>query len=149
MKILLTFLLSMSFTLIEHDVAIATFTIYQEAGALMLDVDFDARDLANELDVKPSEITTDLVGNYLSENTEFSFDGEQITISVKELKKKRGHLVAQSVFETDDLEFTNIMVKNTCLLEVEEHSNVIEIKLFGQDRGFRMHKERTFIEVDY
>ena len=147
MKLILTFLLSVSVALVEHDVPVATFNIYLEADALKLDVNFDARDLARELDVKPAEITAEMVETYLNEHTEFSFDGEQKTISVKDLKKKRGHLIAQSVFNTDILEFTNIVVRNTCFLEMEEQSNVIEIRLNGHERGFRMHKGRTSIEV--
>ena len=147
MKLILTFLLSLSVALVEHDVPVATFDIYKEADTLKLDVNFDARDLASELDVKPAEITAEMVETYLNEHTKFSFDGEHKTILVKDLKKKRGHLIAQSVFDTDDLEITGIIVQNTCFLEIEEHSNVIEIRLNGQERGFRMHKGRTSIEV--
>ena len=147
MKTIMTFLLSLSLTLIEHDVAVATFTIYQEANTLRLDVSFDIRDLSAELDKKTMDITVKMVETYLNEHVEFSFDGQRRTINVKELKKKRGHLIAQSVFKTNDLEFTNIQLKNTCLMKVEEHSNILEVRLSGQERDFRMHKDRTFIEV--
>ncbi len=147
MKMILAFLLSMSLVLPKHDVPVATFTIYQEANTLKLDVNFDVGDLSDELDKKPTDITAELVEIYLKEHTEFSFDGEPKTISVKELKKKRGHLIAQSVFNTDDMDFTNIRLKNTFLVEVEDHSNVFEIRLYGQERDFRMHKDRTIIEV--
>jgi len=147
MKILLTYLLSLPLTLMEHDVAVATFTIYQDADSLRLDVNFDVHDISDALKKKPNDITAEMVETYLNDHTEFRFDGERKTLSVKELKKKRGHLIVQLEFKTAGLEFSNIQLRNTCLIEVEEHSNLLEIRLNNQERDFRMDKNRTYIEV--
>ena len=132
-----------------HDVAIAMFRISQSAEGLALDVTLDIQDLSTDLGIAQEEINLQDVQSYLKLHTQFIFNGDENEIQLLEFKKRRDHFLLKAIFQKDTKDITDIHVHNTCLLNIPDHSNLIQIHLNEQLRDFRMHIERRHIAVEY
>lgn len=64
-------------------------------------------------------------------------------------KKVRDHLRINASFDSSIQNIETISVENTCLIEVPNHSNIIQLDLNDQTKDFRMHKGRTEISISY
>ena len=50
-------------------------------------------------------------------------------------------------FKNSPQRIKSIQVKNTCLIAVPNHSNIIQLNLNDASHDFRMHQERTEIRL--
>ena len=132
-----------------HDVAIAMFRISQSAEGLALDVTLDIQDLSTDLGVAQSDIILADIQAYLDKHTQFEFNGEQNEISLLDVKKVRDHFLVKGQFKKKVNALNEIQIRNTCLVEIPDHSNIIQVQANGTLRDFRMHKERTSIQIKY
>ncbi len=145
MNIILSIIFVLSFNIIAHDAAIAIFTIKQKNDKTLLDITLDAQDLASVLDVLEKELSSSLIENYLNEQTTFLFNEEQYNVKINEIHRRGDHLQIRGFFDSEIIEINTIKIQNTCLLEIEDHSNIIQFRLNGKARDFRMNKHRTTI----
>lgn len=143
--LLLTFLTTSFFS---HDIQVATFMIYQESDQVFLAVKIEAQDIANELAVASVEHDPKLIESFLNDQTMFKFNGQRKHLTVKSVEVKEDHLIIQSEFEGVIESIQNVDIQNTCLLSIENHSNIIQLRLNNQERDFLMNSKRTNINVE-
>ncbi|MFK7806200.1 MAG: hypothetical protein AB8F74_00235 [Saprospiraceae bacterium] len=132
-----------------HDVPIATFQITESESLLQLDVTFDLEDFSKSLDVEVEEIDLQYMKDYLSENTNFFFNGKETALHVSDVKIVRGHIRVKGNFGKALEKIETIKIKNICLNNVRHHSNHIQIDLNDKTKDYRMHKRRTEIKLKY
>jgi len=130
-----------------HDIDVAYFKLYNDADTIKLEVITELKDLIEEIGVQQEDITADLLNNYFNEHLEFHFDKIGSAISVEEFEIKAKHLFVQANFERKLKSCRNIKIKKTCLLSIEDQSNIIEVRLAKQERDFLMNSDRNTIEV--
>ncbi len=147
MNLLSLLLAMMSLVYVNHDIQIATFRIYKESTDLLLDINMDSEDLSLELDIASSELSRERVEEYINTQTAFIFDGQRSLLKVHSLSFTGDHISVQSSFDVSITSFETIEIHNTCLLTLEDQSNVIAIRLNDAERDFLMNSRRTMIQV--
>lgn len=138
-----------SHTTPPHDIAIAMFRISQSEARLTLDISLDANDLATALGKTEEEINLSMVQTYIAQHTQFEFNSMKNDIHLLELKKVREHLLIKGEFLKGVNSIEEIHIQNTCLIDIPNHSNIIQVQVNDGLRDFRMHKERVKIEIEY
>lgn len=132
-----------------HDVPVAIFHITASDGMLAIDITFDLEDFSKSLDIKTSEINLRRMQNYLTKNTSFQFNAQVANLQISEVKIVRDHINVKGDFGKLINSIGTIKIENTCLNNVARHSNVIQIDLNNKSKDYRMHKERTKINLEY
>lgn len=141
--------------LFSHDVAMANFDIHHKDEKLTLTVSMDKEDFENlypEKDQAAVDLTQEdeFVQKYLDEHFYLVVNGQKINFILEEVSKDYHHY--DMVFlshEKVEQAIHYIQLKNTCLIEVEDHSNVVNFQINDTNRTFRLHEGRTRIEVEY
>lgn len=131
-----------------HDIPIAIFKLYEAQEEIHLSVVMDLEDLVHFSDIISDNIEEEKVLDYLNSHTAWFFDDRLASIQLLEVKQEREHLHIIAKLDTLVKDFSKIKVKNTCLNEVRNHSNIIQVELGEEIKDFRMHKGRTKIEVE-
>ncbi len=149
MKIILILFSFLCYTAPTHDAAIAMFKIYEVEGKTQLYVSIDAEDLSSELGVSFSEVNREKLELYFTKNFSVAVDNERVTYTIDKFSFEMDHVKAIGSFENMPKKIQIIEIKNTCLIDVEDHSNIIQIDLVGETKDFRMHKGRSKIFVEY
>jgi len=130
-----------------HDVPMATFHITESNAVIKLDITFDVEDFSKSLDIETTDINTENMENYLTENTSFLFNDKVARLKISEVKIVRDHIKVKGNFGKSALMIKTIKVENRCLNNVPRHSNIIQIDINDKSRDYRMHKKRTVIEL--
>ena len=146
--ILLTFSL-LVLTSATHDVAIALFKIHTSENNLRLDMSFDIEDICTAMKTTEARLTEQSVEQYINENTLFEFDGQRNSIKVKSMNRKEDHLKVKAIFKQKIKNVKHLIIINHCLIDIEDHSNIISVDLNNESRDFRMDNERLRIEISY
>ena len=143
----LLLLVSLFVTTYTHDIQVAYFTFHQEDGQLLIDINFEKEDLLSTLDLTEEDLTNGHILSYLKENFEVKLNGIETHFRLKNVDQKENHLQIVCLVGTSPTKLNSIIVDNTCFLDIEDHSNIIEIKLENQERGFLSNKDRTNIII--
>ncbi len=135
---------------IIHDVPVAYFKIQESKENVLLEINFDTEDLNKALKItSSSEVTLNLIQDYINNHTNFEFDSCITKVIVKNISLNQSHTTLLCSFKGTHSINNNISIKNTCLLSIKDHSNIVSIKHNSKLREYRMHKERTTITIDY
>ena len=135
---------------IDHDIQVSTFTVYQRpSDKIKLDVVMEIDDLSDELKTTADQLTPNLLETYLNSQTAFKFNGSGKMLRVNAVAVKAKHLIIQSEFEGAVHSVHTLEIQNTCLLGVEDQSNIIEIRLNDQERDFLMNSSRKKIKIEW
>lgn len=150
MKVLLFSLLSVLFfpTDVHHDVPVATFTVYEEEGDLLLNVEFDSNDFLNSTEMKKDSVSSSRLEAYLNKQTSWVLNSEKLQLMVTHHDFRNGHLFVYVNLGKLPNKLTELRVENSCLINVSHQTNNVIIKLTDERKGYRMHKDRTSISVD-
>lgn len=146
--IVLTIVISNSFVF-AHDVAIAVFHISESNESIQIDIAFDIEDFCESIGIKAEEVNLEKMQNYLNDNTSFQFNTLVSSLEVLEIKIVRDHIKVRGVFEKVVESVKTIKIRNNCLINVSGHSNIIKVDLNDKSKDYRMHKERTEINLAY
>jgi uncharacterized protein YuzE len=65
------------------------------------------------------------------------------------MKNREKHIYIKASLTKPLKNISSLEIENNCLLDIDGHSNIIEIRLENQERDFLMNKRRTFIKVNY
>ena len=150
--ILLVSFLSISSTNLMHDSVSATFNVIKRGHVLMLEIEFDMHDMSHSIgknNQHHNKITKQEFREYLHKTTSWEFDGEMIIPEVLSLKTIGGHSKAICFLSKAKKNIKSIKIKNEFLLGVKEHSNIIKLDVNNTFKGFRMHKNRKELQVNY
>lgn len=132
-----------------HDMRIAKFHITELEATIQINMIFDLEDLSKSLDVKVNEVTVENIQNYLDKNTNWQFNSQIADLIVSEIKIVKDHIRVKGGFGKVGQKIKTLKIENHCLVDVSDHSNIIQIDLNDRSRDFRMHGERTEIRLEY
>lgn len=132
----------------NHDIQVAIFKVYSVPNGLMLDIHFESEDILAELNIDYTQISTEVISQYLHQNLKFKLENKMIDFRIKDLEVDGKHLLITSEFLTYNASFKKIEIQNTCLLSLEGQSNIIEVRIEDQERDFLMNTARMHINID-
>ena len=146
--IILTIAISNSF-FFAHDVPMAVFHISESNNSIEINITFDLEDFCESLDINTQEVDLEKMQNYINDHTSFQFNTLVSSVKILETKIVRDHIKVKGVFEKVDQKVKTLKIKNTCLINISRHSNVIQVDLNNKSKDYRMHKKRTEINLNY
>lgn len=131
-----------------HDVPVAIFKIYQKEGVFLLDVTFDQKDIYEEMG---SDVSLDLssIGSYVKDNLMLKVDQNIVSFQIQTIEFSGDHLHLHGTIDMMLSDHSILTITNTCLNSINKHSNIIQLDLMDTSKDFRMHKNRTSIEIHY
>ena len=132
-----------------HDVPLAVFQITESNSILEIDIAFDLDDFTESLGIKTTELNSEYMEHYLNENTSFQFNSQVANLKISEMQIVRDHIKVKGNFRKVMNSVKTITIENTCLNNIFRHSNVIQIDLNNTSRDYRMHTDRTVINIKY
>lgn len=134
---------------ISHDIQVAYFKIYEKGDQLVVDFVFEREDLLEALGQKQSDLEDAHIHSYLEEKFAVRINGKRIEIGFNyiDVKEKHVHLSGSLMGKIETI--NTIEIDNHCLLDIYKHSNIVELRLFDQERDFLMNAERTNIKINY
>ncbi len=144
--ILLLFLMNGFFA---HDVQVAFFKIHQENDNLEMEIIMEKEDVESTFKESQISFSENNFKNYLRENISLWINKEKqiLCLDVMEINEKHISVICDIHEVKSRIE--SLDINNTCLLNIDNHSNIIEIRLDNSERDFLMNKKRTSISVMY
>jgi len=133
----------------SHDIQLAHFEIHQKNDNLIIEFAIDHDDMLSAHEGSNIELTDELLQEYISSNFSVSINGTRHDLSFGTMTIKGEHINLVGQISNLDQVITTIDIENTCLLNIEGHSNIIKLKLYEKQRDFLMNKERTSIQITY
>lgn len=147
MKLLLCIVGMIFSSSFNHDIQIAFFKISQNSDKLIIDVTFEKEDIENVLQSSLNNLTSKQLASYLSAHFNLYINGKLEVCEFENMHIEAKHIRMQGSISDIPTEINSIEIINTCLLSIEGHSNIIEIKLNEQVRDFLMNKDRIAINI--
>jgi len=143
----LLFLLLFVFYSTPHDIQVAHYTISQDDENIIVDFGFEASDLRAALMDK--SLSQENIQEYVDGTFSLKLNGEKQILCYDPAELRRKHIYMQARSPKPKEGIASLEIVNTCLLMIEGHSNVIELRLDEEERDFLMNKNRTRIVVNY
>lgn len=134
---------------VSHDIQVAYFKIYKKGDILMTDVIFEKDDLLEILGNEESELLGSDVVSYLKLNFALKINNASIDLDFGEAVIKDNHVYVSGSFSQPIESISLIEINNNCLLRIKNHSNIIQLRLYDEERDFLMNSERTNIKIKY
>ena len=132
-----------------HDVQVAFFKIYQVKDFVQVDFVFEKEDLMLSLENEKLNALTDDLENYLQNKFSIIINNEKCTLNYSLAEIENRHISISGSLTKPIRLIQSIEIDNTCLLTIEDHSNIIKVRLHNQERDFLMNADRTSIKIDY
>ena len=132
-----------------HDVQVAFFKIHQENDNLEMHIIMEKEDVESTFKESQISFSENNFKNYLRENISLWINKEKqiLCLDVMEINEKHISVICDIHEVKSRIE--SLDINNTCLLNIDNHSNIIEIRLDNSERDFLMNKKRTSISVMY
>jgi len=134
--------------LYTHDIQVAFFKIHQEADQLNIDFVFEKEDLNFLLD-KDEILSNERLEDYINNNFLISVDHQKSNLSFGKVTVEEKHVHINGFITTTSQAIKSLEIKNTCLLDIEDHSNIIEVRINNRERDFLMNNDRTSLQISY
>jgi len=128
-----------------HEVPIALFDITIVSDeTITIDIQFDKEDLEKAIAVP----TNENIEAYLSVNTQWQLNKKITPLEICSIQKDQEHYSIQTQFPPLSKKLEMIDIRNSCLIEIPNHSNIIYLHYDGKKRGFRLHKDRLQTSIE-
>lgn len=147
MKSTILFFLLNSFFI--HDIQVAFFKLSDEKENISIEIKFEREHIKSAFDKTSKELNSQNLKEYLSEHFDLYINNQKKILSFDEIKIKHKHILLQSTIPKANGIIKTVSIKNTCLLTLKNHSNIIELRLNDLKRDFLMNNQRTSINVQY
>jgi len=147
MKIILTSLFFLLYS--SHEIQVAFFKIYQEDNRIYIDFIFESDDIFSTLEEQDTGLTDEHFKEYVENNFSLSLNNYVQEITFDEMQFKDKHIHLRGVLPESKEPIKSISLENNCLINIEGHSNIIEFRLYDQERDFLMNIHRTKISIRY
>ncbi len=131
-----------------HDIQVAFFKIHQDTEQVNIDFVFEKEDLNFLLD-KDEILSHEKLEDYISNNFSVTVDDQTSNLSFGDVKVESKHIHVHGFIPQTKHTIQSLEIKNTCLLDIEDHSNIIEVRLNNQERDFLMNEDRTTLIITY
>ncbi len=149
MKGLLLILFCFSVNLPTHSMRVAFFTIAQESTHLKLDINIERVDFLKALSLSQDVSEQSSYQVYLDKHLTVEINGQLFPLRINKVLQKEQHVLLQCKGGIMPQQINQIIIDNTCLIGVEGHSNIVEIRVRDEERDFLMNNERTHIEITF
>ena len=147
MNFLLQVLLVLGFS--AHNIQIAHFEIYKQKENLVIGFVFDLDDFLSTQEALDIELTDEVIQKYIDENFSLVVNNIPQNITFGKTKIKGEHIHLEGQISNMSRPIVTVKIDNTCLLNIENHSNIIKLRLYEKQRDFLMNNDRTSIQIDY
>ena len=149
LKIFLLLVISTSLIAPSHDIQVAFFKIYEGDHIVHIDFVFEKEDLLLALDQDESNTLNEELQHYLQENFSITINNKIRSLNYSKAIIENKHISINGSLSKQIEAISSIKIANKCLLNIDDHSNIIEIRLQDQERDFLMNTDRTTISVNY
>lgn len=141
-----SFIFSSSFA---HDAKISMFKIYEIEDKTQIYMSLDANDVSQVIEVPLTELDVNNVSEYVAQHFSLSVNNNLVNYHMEEMTIKLDHInLLGSLIDVPE-NVTSLNIVNTCLLNIDGQSNIIQLDINSKSQDFRMHKGRTQITVNY
>jgi len=140
------------FLLIEaplHDIQVAYFKIYENQKNIIVDITFEKDDIVGIFNKDVSKISDEDLIKYVKKHFSIKVDQIKQEMDLGDVSYKSKHITMKGKIASRTTSANSIEVYNSCLLDIEDHSNIIKIRLNDQERDFLMNTKRTSIKLNY
>ncbi len=132
-----------------HDIQVAHFKIHEENNRILVEFVLEREDVLSTFQANNIPFTDKKFKDYLHSNFSVSINSIHQEIAYGDILVKNKHIHLNGYLPAFDENIHVLEIANTCLLNIEDHSNIIEIKLHDQQRDFLMNSDRTSIRITY
>jgi len=132
-----------------HDTPLAMFHISQHENNIVVDVSFHLEDFAKSAKVDESEVDEEIVQKYMAEHANFRVNSKRTPFVLTHFSSKKNHIRVKGNLEEINEQVKSIKFRNTCLIDVLGHENIIYINLNGTTKDYRMTRRKKVIRVRY
>jgi len=130
----------------SHDIQVAFFKINKTDTHLTVEFVFEIKDVISGL---KSSLSESSLKAYLNSNFSISLNGHLRNLTYDEMELRDNHVYMSSKISTMNERIETLVINNTCLLNITQQSNIVEVKLNEKQRDFLMNNDRTSIEINY
>ncbi|MEM9545866.1 MAG: DUF6702 family protein [Bacteroidota bacterium] len=145
----LTVLLLNNLNVEIHDTPVALFQITQQEKKIMIDVSFHTKDFSKSTKISEGQLNENVIQEYMRENITFRVNSKRLPMNVTYFSNKENHIRVKGNLELVDEEIRALKIKNTCLIDVTGHENIMYINLNGTVKDYRMNRRNKVIRVRY
>lgn len=138
-----------SFAYAEHDIQVAFFKINQEKNQVVCDITIEKDDLDEILLNAKQSTSEELIISYLKEHFAIKLNGRSYPLTFQFAESKEKHIRLKAITPKFKKKVKSLSIANKCLISIEDHANIIEVRLNDQERDFLMNKFRTEINIDF
>jgi len=133
----------------SHDIQVAYYKINHVDDNLKVKFVFEYNDIIETQNELKNTLNDQSLQDYINANFSIAINNITQTISFEKMKIKHKHiyLIGQVANVTETILLLDI--KNICLLNIANHSNIIEVNINTEQRDFLMNSKRTSISVKY
>lgn len=143
------FLVFLFFGMTAHDVQVAFYKIHQDDKTFSIDFVFEKDDVDKTFMEAKKQLSDESLQQYLDEHFALTINQEFHKLTFAKMQVSEEHIYVQGSFPLPEVLIQSLEIKNTCLLNIEDHSNIIEVRLNERERDFLMNLDRTAIKIDY
>ena len=133
---------------LSHDMPIAMFKLFEENGHTAMHVTLDKENIHTAITTSAEDLDLEDLNDYLKSHIAIALDHRTINFHISAYEVKGDHIHISGTIHQSITDYQNLSVRNTCLLEVANQSNIVQLKYDGMVRDFRMTKERQEIKVE-
>ena len=133
----------------SHDIQVAFFKLSQEDKNFTMEIKFEKEDIESTFEELNYEVNDENIKTYFLENLTLAINKRKQKLSFNDMQIKNKHVYLKSrILEFDEV-VKSVDIRNTCLLNIENHSNIIEVRLNETERDFLMDANRTEVNIGY
>ena len=132
-----------------HDIQVAYYKLYLGGDAPRIEYVLELKDVAKSLNVASDDLSEHALHHYLDLNFLIDINGKTAQISNDQMTIKNKHIYVEGNILSRAKVINTVVINNTCLLNIDGHSNVVEIHVADTQRDFLMNNERTSITINY
>ena len=132
-----------------HTIPLALYDLKLEQELISLNIHFDKEDMNETLDI--SDTAGDFekaIIQYFKDHTSWVINEMRIDFEVDKIWLKKDHYVLECSAKMARSDVQSIDIENTCLINIRNHSNIINVRYDDKDRTFRLHKGRTQTQIE-
>ncbi len=143
----LLFITCLLFGLNNHDVQVALFKIHQDEQNVYVDFFIEKDEILQSLTKSEINFSEATLKVYIQDHFTLVLNDEEQKLFFKEVSIKNKHIHLQSLSPFPFRKVNTIGIFNSCLIDLEDHSNILEIRLNNEERDFLMNKNRTSVKL--
>jgi len=146
----LSLLCFLTLSVSAHDIPLGIFNLTFEENTIQLEIKLEVEDIEKAVSELYQQKSNDrLVEQYILEHTTWMVNAQTLVPVLCFTEKGAEHYYIHINFTTPSVPLNTMTIKNDCLLqEIDNHSNIIYVNYKGEQRGFRLHKDRVRTSFD-